>query len=58
VATLVSIRGIPLGLPLNSLKKQAIQINILEIITLPLATGETAVVVTNKKKFMIKSGNT
>jgi hypothetical protein len=45
---LVSIRGIPLGLPLNSLKEQAIQNNIFEIITLPLATGENVVVVTNK----------
>jgi hypothetical protein len=33
-AMLVSIREITLGLPPNSLKKQAIQINILEIITL------------------------
>jgi hypothetical protein len=31
-----------------SLKKQAIQINIFEIITLVLATGENVVAVTNK----------
>lgn len=54
-AMLVSIRELTLGLPPNSLKKQAIQINILEIITLVFGNRRKGCSFHKQNIFMTKS---